>query len=133
MLAAARGGPAVTVFGDDYPTADGTAIRDYIHVLDLADAHIAALEATAGMEPGIDIANLGAGSGFSVRQVLEATREVVGRSIPHHYGPRRPGDPPVLIASNDRAAQLLDWRPTRGSLAEMVGSAWRRLEADGGG
>jgi UDP-glucose 4-epimerase len=128
VLKAASGGPALTVYGDDYPTADGTAIRDYIHVLDLADAHLAALERTADMEPGADIANLASGSGYSVRQVLETTREVVGRTIPHRYGPRRAGDPPVLIASNDRARELLGWQPARGSLTEMIGSAWRLLE-----
>lgn len=132
VLRAARGGPGMTVYGDDYPTADGTAIRDYIHVLDLADAHLAALERTSDMEPGADIANLASGSGFSVRQVLEAAREVVGRPIPHHYGPRRAGDPPVLIASNQRARDLLGWQPTRGSLTEMIGSAWRLVENEPG-
>ena len=124
MLKAALGGDALTIFGDDYPTADGTAIRDYIHVLDLADAHIAALELTASMEPSQEIANLGSGSGFSVKQVLDAAREVVGREIPHSYGPRRAGDPPALIASNDRAEELLGWQPQRGTLEEMIGSAW---------
>ena len=80
-----------------------------------------------------EICNLGSGSGFSVRNVLEAAREVVGRPIAHQYGPRRTGDPPVLIASNDRALELLDWQPQRGSLGEMIGSAWRRLEAGGPG
>jgi UDP-glucose 4-epimerase len=125
VLAAAAGGTPVTLYGDDYPTADGTAIRDYIHVLDLADAHLAALELTATMAPSTEVANLGSGSGFSVRQVLEAARAVVGRPIPHRYGPRRPGDPPVLLAANRRAGELLGWRPARGSLEEMIGSAWR--------
>ncbi len=133
VLQAARQGPALTIFGDDYPTADGTAIRDYIHVLDLADAHIAALELTDQIEPSAEIANLGSGGGFSVRQVLDAAREVVGRPIPYQYGPRRMGDPPVLIASNDRARELLDWRPTRGTLEEMIGSAWRLVETSEGG
>jgi UDP-glucose 4-epimerase len=130
VLRAASGGPALTIYGDDYPTADGTAIRDYIHVLDLADAHIAALELTAQMEPGQEIANLGSGSGFSVKQVLDAAREVVGAEIPHSYGARRAGDPPALIASNDRADELLGWRPQRGSLEEMIGSAWQLLQKD---
>ncbi len=129
VLAAARGGPELTVFGNDYPTADGTAIRDYIHVLDLAEAHMAALELTAQMEPGQEICNLGSGSGFSVKQVLDAASAIVGAEIPHAYGPRRAGDPPALIASYDRAAELLDWKPERGSLREMIGSAWRLLEA----
>jgi UDP-glucose 4-epimerase len=131
VLGAARGGPELQVFGDDYPTADGTAIRDYIHVLDLADAHIAALELTGTMEPGQKIANLGSGSGFSVRQVLDAARRIVGSDIPHRYVPRRAGDPPALIASNDRAEELLGWQPQRGSLEEMIGSAWRLLEQSG--
>jgi len=131
VLGAARGGPELQVFGDDYPTADGTAIRDYIHVLDLADAHIAALELTGSMEPGQEIANLGSGSGFSVRQVLDAARRIVGSDIPHRYVPRRAGDPPALIASNDRAEELLGWQPQRGSLEEMIGSAWRLLEQSG--
>lgn len=124
VLRAARGGPPLTIFGDDYPTADGTAIRDYIHVLDLADAHVEALELTAQMEPGQEILNLGSGSGFSVKQVLDAASQVVGRPIPHSYGPRRAGDPPVLVASYDRAQRLLGWAPERGTLAEMIGSAW---------
>jgi UDP-glucose 4-epimerase len=129
ILRAARGGPELTIFGNDYPTADGTAIRDYIHVLDLAEAHMAALELTARMEPGQEICNLGSGSGFSVKQVLSAASDIVGAAVPHRFGPRRPGDPPVLIASNDWAAELLDWQPQRGSLAEMIGSAWQLLQA----
>ena len=128
VLKAAMDGPPLTIFGNDYPTADGTAIRDYIHVLDLADAHIAALELTSQMEPGQEIANLGSGSGFSVRQVLNAASAIVGDEIPHSYGPRRAGDPPALIASNDRAEELLGWRPKRGSLKEMIGSAWTLLQ-----
>jgi UDP-glucose 4-epimerase len=130
ILRAALGGPELTIFGNDYPTADGTAIRDYIHVLDLADAHLAALELTARMEPGQQVCNLGSGSGFSVRQVLDRASRVVGRAIPHRYGPRRAGDPPVLVASADRAASLLGWRPARGTLAEMIGSAWLHMERD---
>ena len=133
ILAAARGGPALTIFGNDYPTADGTAIRDYIHVLDLADAHIAALALTAEMEPGQKICNLGSGSGFSVKKVLSVATEVVGAEIPHEYGPRRPGDPPALIASNDRAEEVLGWRPQRGTLHEMIGSAWALLQKDRAG
>ena len=128
VLRAARGGPELTVFGQDYPTRDGTAIRDFIHVLDLAEAHIAALELTQDMAAGAQICNLASGNGFSVRQVLETAREIVGRPIPHQFGPRRPGDPPVLIASNDKASELLGWQPKRGSLHEMIGSAWTLLE-----
>ena len=128
VLGAARGGPELTVFGQDYPTRDGTAIRDYIHVLDLADAHLAALELTQDLGAGAQICNLGSGSGFSVRQVLETAREVVGRPIPHQFGPRRAGDPPVLIAANDKAREVLGWQPQRGTLREMIGSAWDLLE-----
>lgn len=130
ILNAARGGDPLTIFGNDYPTADGTAIRDYIHVLDLADAHIAALELTGSMEPRPEIANLGSGSGFSVKRVLDAASAIVGHQIPHAYGPRRAGDPPALIASNDRAEELLGWRPQRGTLGEMIGSAWALLQKD---
>jgi UDP-glucose 4-epimerase len=129
ILRAAGGGPELTIFGDDYPTADGTAIRDYIHVLDLADAHIEALELTAQMAPGQEVINLGSGSGFSVKQVLDTASQVVGRPIPHSYGPRRAGDPPVLVASHERAHELLGWQPEHGTLAEMIGSAWQLMES----
>ena len=130
VLKAAEGGPPLTIFGDDYPTADGTAIRDYIHVLDLADAHIAALELTGSMDPSQEIANLGSGSGFSLKRVLDAAPAIVGAEIPHTYGPRRAGAPPAHIASNDKARELLGWRPQRGSLQEMIGSAWALLQTD---
>jgi UDP-glucose 4-epimerase len=130
VLRAARGGPELTVFGSDYPTADGTAIRDYIHVLDLADAHLAALELTARMEPGQEVFNLGSGSGFSVKQVLDSASLIVGRAIPHRYGARRAGDPPVLVAAADRARKVLGWEASRGSLGEMIGSAWQLMEQE---
>ncbi len=127
LLAAVEGGPPLTLFGDDYPTPDGTPIRDYIHVLDLADAHLAALAATAPDDPRTDgalVCNLGSGGGFSVREVLAAAEAVVGRPVPHTVGPRREGDPPVLVAAIDRAAAVLGWRPRRSTLEEMIGSAW---------
>jgi UDP-glucose 4-epimerase len=127
VLAAVEGGPPLTLFGDDYPTADGTPIRDYIHVMDLADAHLAALEATAAGDRRTGTAlvcNLGSGGGFSVREVLAAAAAVVGRPIPHVVGPRRAGDPPVLVAAIDRAAEVLGWHPRRSTLEEMIGSAW---------
>jgi UDP-glucose 4-epimerase len=123
-LRAYLGAPPLTILGADYPTPDGTPIRDYIHVSDLADAHLLALEHTAGAAAGLAVANLGSGSGFSVREVVAAAERVVGRPLPHHAGPRRPGDPPVLVASNARATELLGWRPRRGTLEEMIGSAW---------
>jgi len=128
LLRAADGtGEPVTIFGDDYPTPDGTCIRDYIHVSDLADAHLLALEATA---PGDDrtsaplAINLGTGGGFSVREVLAAAESVVGRPIPHAIGERRTGDPPILVASSARADEILGWRAQRSSLEEMITSAW---------
>ncbi len=125
LLRAAASGTPVTIYGDDYPTADGTPIRDYIHVLDLADAHLQALEWTASAGSGAsEVCNLGSNTGFSVREVLASAESVVGRPIPHAFGPRRAGDPPVLIASTDRARAVLGWTPQRGSLEEMIGSAW---------
>jgi UDP-glucose 4-epimerase len=125
LLAAALGGPPLRVLGTDYPTPDGTGVRDYIHVEDLADAHSAALELTGELESTHVACNLGSGSGFSVLEVLKAAETVIGRSVPHVYAPRREGDPPVLVASNDKAHELLGWQPRRGSLAGMIESAWR--------
>ncbi len=127
VLMAAEGRRDLTVFGDDYPTPDGTCVRDYIHVADLADAHMRAIEATAPGDPRTDeplVCNLGNGGGFSNREVIAAAESVVGRAIPFAIGPRREGDPPVLVASSARAAEVLGWRPARPTLAEMVGSAW---------
>lgn len=134
-LRSVEGGPALTLFGDDYPTPDGTPIRDYLHVSDLADAHVAALEHTERELEEPAICNLGTSSGFSVREVLAAAAEVVGSDIPHVVGPRRAGDPPVLVATNDRAAAILGWTPRRSTLPEMIGSAWawRRAHPEGYG
>ena len=136
ILAAVESGRPVTLFGNDYPTPDGTPIRDYIHVEDLATAHLSALEATASEPLAGDpytALNLGTGSGFSVRQVLAAAETVIGRPIASTIGPRRPGDPPVLVAAAERAREVLGWTPQQGSLAEMIGSAWawRRAHPDG--
>lgn len=111
----------LTVFGDDWPTPDGTPIRDYVHVLDLAKAHVLALGAARSGEHLI--CNLGSGDGYSVKQVLTAVEEVTGRPVPHSVGPRRAGDPTRLIASNARARERLGWAPELG-LAEMVEDAW---------
>lgn len=125
LLRAAAAGTPVTLFGEDYPTPDGTPIRDYIHVADLADAHLRALEWTASAIPGAhEVCNLGSSVGFSVRQVLAAAEVVVGRPIPHVFGPRRAGDPPVLVAATGHARELLGWEPRQGTLAAMIGSAW---------
>jgi UDP-glucose 4-epimerase len=125
LLSAARTGRPATLFGDDYPTPDGTPIRDYIHVVDLADAHLLALEWTGSVAAGsAEVLNLGSGGGFSVREVLEAAGRVVGAPIPTVVGPRRAGDPPALVAAIDRAREVLGWTPRRSHLAEMIGSAW---------
>jgi UDP-glucose 4-epimerase len=136
VLLAAEGGVALTVFGDDYPTPDGTCIRDYIHVADLAEAHLRAIEATAPDDPRTNdplVCNLGNGDGFSVREVLTAADAVVGHPIPFTVGPRRAGDPPVLVARATRAADVLGWRPARPSLEQMVGSAWEWRRRQPGG
>jgi UDP-glucose-4-epimerase GalE len=129
LLRAAGGtGEPLTVFGDDYPTPDGTCIRDYIHVADLADAHLLALEATAPDDERTAsplICNLGSGGGFSVREVIGAAETVVGQPIPHEIGGRRAGDPPVLVASARRAESVLGWQAQRTSLEAMIGSAWQ--------
>jgi len=110
------------LYGNDYPTPDGTCIRDYIHVSDLASAHVLALEA---LQPGEQrIYNLGNGRGFSNREVLETARRVTGRPIPAVEAPRRPGDPAVLIASSDRIQQELGWSPQHPDLEDIIGSAW---------
>ncbi|MGH4023555.1 MAG: UDP-glucose 4-epimerase GalE [Pseudonocardiaceae bacterium] len=112
----------IMVFGEDWPTPDGTCIRDYIHVVDLADAHELAL---AHAIPGEHrIYNLGNGTGFSVRQVIETCREVTGQPIPAESAARRPGDPAVLIASSDRAHAELGWKPERAVLSAIVTDAW---------
>lgn len=114
---------AIAMFGDDYPTTDGTCIRDYIHVSDLADAHVLAL---GRLRAGGDSAvyNLGNGRGYSVREVVETARRVTGHPIPARVEPRRAGDPAVLVASSARAMAELGWRPSRTSLEDIVASAW---------
>ncbi|MGW3009416.1 UDP-glucose 4-epimerase GalE [Streptomyces sp. NPDC001219] len=114
---------AISVFGEDYPTPDGTCVRDYIHVADLAEAHLLALDAaTAGEHL---ICNLGNGNGFSVREVIETVREVTGHPIPEVVAPRRGGDPAVLVASAQTAVDRLGWRPARADLAGIVADAWQ--------
>ena len=118
---------SVSVFGDDWPTPDGTCVRDYIHVDDLADAHLLAVAHAA---PGRhDIYNLGSGQGFSVREVVEACRAVTGHPIPATAAPRRAGDPAVLVASSERAAEGLGWTPSRTDLRRIVGDAWAFAES----
>ena len=114
----------ITVFGTDYPTRDGTCLRDYVHVSDLARAHILALAALARHEVGAEIFNLGCGDGYTVKEVIDAARKITGRDIPVVTGPRRPGDPAVLVASSDRIARVLGWRAAQSSLEAIGGSAW---------
>ncbi|WP_327268593.1 UDP-glucose 4-epimerase GalE [Streptomyces sp. NBC_01218] len=113
---------SINVYGDDYPTPDGTCVRDYIHVADLAEAHLLALGAATFGEHLI--CNLGNGNGFSVRQVIETVREVTGRPIPETAAPRRAGDPAVLVASAATARERLGWTPSRPGLAGIVADAW---------
>jgi len=119
----------VEVYGDDYPTPDGTCLRDYIHVIDLARAHILALKALENSEGG-RIYNLGCGgNGYSVNQVLETAREVTGKSIPARIGPRRAGDPAALIASSKKIQRELGWNPEFQDLRVIVETAWRWMQS----
>jgi UDP-glucose 4-epimerase len=118
----------VTVFGTDYDTPDGTCLRDYIHVLDLCEAHLAALDhLTRGGESGAF--NLGTGVGHSVKAVIDVATRVSGRQVPVVYGPRRAGDPPVLVASAERAARVLGWKAKRTALDAIIRDAWQMLTA----
>ncbi|MFD3558553.1 UDP-glucose 4-epimerase GalE [Streptomyces sp. NPDC058686] len=118
---------AISVYGDDYPTPDGTCVRDYIHVADLADAHLLALDAARPAEHLI--CNLGNGNGFSVREVIETVRQVTGHPIPEVSAPRRGGDPAVLVASAATARERLGWNPSRADLAGIVADAWAFAQA----
>jgi UDP-glucose 4-epimerase len=128
VLKAALGiNPHVNVYGTDYPTRDGTAVRDYIHIEDLSDAHLLALKAARESEH--QIYNLGNGNGFSVREVIEATRRVTEREIAVVEADRRPGDPPELVAASDLIREQLGWKPQKPSLDEMVADAWAFAQA----
>ncbi|XFA73883.1 UDP-glucose 4-epimerase GalE [Thermosynechococcaceae cyanobacterium Okahandja] len=124
VLQAAMGRrPHISIYGSDYPTPDGTCIRDYIHVSDLANAHVLGLKYL--LEGGTStLFNLGNGQGFSVRQVIDAATRITGCGIPVQQGDRRPGDPPVLIANADRARQVLGWQPQYADIEEMIRHAW---------
>jgi UDP-glucose-4-epimerase GalE len=122
-IAAVRGGEGLSVFGDDYPTDDGTCVRDYVHVCDLADAHLAALRRLeSGGASGRF--NLGSGNGMTVKQVLDAVGRVAGRPVPYTMGPRRAGDPARLVASSGLAQRELGWAPRLGDLDAIVRTAW---------
>ncbi|KAA8745071.1 UDP-glucose 4-epimerase GalE [Corynebacterium tuscaniense] len=119
----------ILIYGDDWPTADGTCVRDYIHIRDLADAHMLALKTNS---PGSHrIFNLGSGDGYSVKEVIEACRRVTGHPIPAEVAPRRAGDPATLIASSARAKEKLGWSPTRTDLDTIVADAWEYTQARG--
>lgn len=114
----------ISIFGDDYPTKDGTCIRDYIHVTDLAQAHILAVEYLRKGNPS-DIFNLGNGIGFSVKEVIDTARKVTGHPIPAVVSPRRAGDPAQLIASSEKAKSVLGWKPEHADLEEIIATAWK--------
>jgi len=113
----------IVIFGADYPTKDGTCVRDYIHVSDVAQAHLLALKALAPGEQRVY--NLGNGNGHTVLEVVEAARRVTGKAIPATIGPRRPGDPAMLVASSARIRAELGWKPACGDLEDIIASAWR--------
>jgi UDP-glucose 4-epimerase len=123
VLDAAAGAiPHVDVFGTDYPTPDGTCVRDYIHVLDIADAHLRALEEIARVTG--EAFNVGNSRGFSILEVIDAAERVTGKKIPRKLGPRRPGDPAVLVASKEKLKRTLGWEASHSSLEEIIDSAW---------
>ncbi len=123
VLDAAMGRRTIEIYGDDYPTADGTCVRDYIHVSDLAEAHVAALHCL--LAEGTSIAlNLGTGTGHSVWEVIHAVERITGRQVPQRVASRRPGDPAVLVADPSLAGRVLGWRPRHSSLETIVSSAW---------
>ncbi|MDQ6705556.1 MAG: UDP-glucose 4-epimerase GalE [Acidobacteriota bacterium] len=124
LFRAIRTGEPVTVFGEDYPTPDGTCIRDYIHVTDLAQAHILAVEALVSGAASNKF-NVGTGSGFSVREVIEAVEQVTAKKVPYKVGPRREGDPPALVADSTKLRDTLGWKPQYGDLHEIVSTAWK--------
>jgi UDP-glucose 4-epimerase len=126
LLLDAMGGrsPYLQIFGDDYPTVDGTCIRDYIHVSDLADAHVLGLRLLLA-EAGSHVFNLGNGTGYSVQQVIDTAKTVTGRGLLAHVAPRRLGDPPVLVASSARARSVLGWQPRYPDLTTILSHAWR--------
>lgn len=123
VLEVARGKrEKLTIFGNDYPTKDGTCVRDYVHILDLAQAHILSMEALDRI--GSRKYNLGNGNGFTILELIETAEKVTGREVAYEFGPRRPGDPGVLIASSERIRQELGWAPKYTTLEQIVGSAW---------
>ena len=132
LLRAVLTGRPVTVFGDDYPTPDGTCIRDYIHVDDLAQGHILALEyLLAGGASGPF--NVGTGTGHTVMEIIRAVEEVTGQKVPYVIGPRRPGDPPALVAASGKLRETLGWEPRYTDIRTIVAHAWNFAQRSGGG
>jgi UDP-glucose 4-epimerase len=124
LIRAVVTGKPITIFGDDYDTPDGTCIRDYVHVADLAEAHVAAIEKLlAG--GGSDVFNVGTGAGRSVLEVMQAVEQVTGRKVPHEIGPRRTGDPATLVANSHKLKLTLGWKPKFPELKDMVATAWQ--------
>jgi len=130
VLAAARTGEPIRIFGDDYDTADGTCVRDYIHVSDIADAHVLALEHLlhGGESCALNLANA---RGYSVNEVIETAETVCHLTVPFETAARRPGDPPVLIGDASRAHALLGWKPARSDLEVQIADAWKWIKARG--
>jgi UDP-glucose 4-epimerase len=124
LFRAIQTGQPVTLFGDDYDTPDGTCIRDYIHVSDLAQAHLLAVESLLNGGPSSRF-NVGTGKGYSVREVLKAVEEVTGKEVPYRFGPRREGDPPTLVADSTRLRRALGWEPRHSDLQTIVRTAWK--------
>jgi UDP-glucose 4-epimerase len=124
LIRAVVSGTPMTIFGNDYATPDGTCIRDYIHVADLAEAHVAAIEKLLAGGTS-DVFNVGTGAGQSVREVMQAVERVTGRKVPHEIGPRREGDPPVLVANSDKLKRTLGWKPKFTEIKDIVATAWQ--------
>jgi len=123
LIRAVVSGTPMTIFGNDYATPDGTCIRDYIHVADLAEAHLAAIEKLLAGGTS-DVFNVGTGAGQSVKEVMQAVERVTGRKVPHEIGPRREGDPAVLVANSDKLKRTLGWKPKFTEIKDIVGTAW---------
>jgi len=123
LLRAVKTGKPITIFGEDYPTPDGTCIRDYIHIVDLAEAHLLALKHLLG-GGGSDAFNVGTGTGYSVREVIRAVEEVTGARVPFEIGPRREGDAPGLVANSTKLQAALGWKPQYADIRKMVQTAW---------
>jgi len=126
LRAAAGFGGELQVYGTDYPTPDGTCIRDYTNVMDLAEAHVMALQHLIAGKPSLTV-NLGTGQGSSVKEVIATVEEVTGKKVPHKIVPRRPGDPPALVADPAKAQQILNWKAKR-SLRDSVATAWKWMQ-----